>query len=260
MSARFRPLVLCYHRVSSAEPRRLAVSVDALEAHLRSLVRRRYGPAGAADVVAGRHRLFHVTFDDAYRSVADALPVLERLGAPATVFACSGFADDGRPLRVPELEAVVDAAPDEFATMSWDELRGLAERGVEIGSHTISHPHLPRLGDAELDRELRESRERIADELGRACRYLAYPYGDEDGRVRGAARRAGYEAAFALPGSRSPVDPFGLPRVDLYWPDTGMRAALKLSPLFWAVARGRKRAGAAAPARFEKAGRSWAGS
>jgi peptidoglycan/xylan/chitin deacetylase (PgdA/CDA1 family) len=256
VSVGFRPLVLCYHRISSAEPHRLAVSLDALEAHLRGLLRRRYRPARVEDVVAGRHRLFHVTFDDAYRSVADALPLLERLGVPATLFACSGFAEDGRPLRVPELVEVVDAAPAEFATMRWEELRALAEQGVEIASHTISHPHLPRLDDGELDRELRDSRERIADELGRPCRYLAYPYGDEDRRVRRAAERAGYEAAFALPGRRSPVDQFGLPRVDLYWPDTGVRAALKLSPLFWAVARARKRAGAIAPARFEKAGGS----
>jgi peptidoglycan/xylan/chitin deacetylase (PgdA/CDA1 family) len=256
VSARFRPLVLCYHRVSNAEPRRLAVPLTSLEAHLRLLERRGYRAAGAEEVVAGRGKLFHVTFDDAYRSVADAMPALERRGVAATVFACSGFADEGRPLRVHELEAVVDEAPAEFATMRWDDLRALAERGVEIGSHTISHPHLPRLGDVELDRELRESRERIADELGRACRYLAYPYGDEDDRVRRAARRTGYEAAFALPGTRADVDPFGLPRVDLYWKDRGVRGALKLSPLFWAVARARNKAGARAPALFEKAGGS----
>lgn len=231
MRRAFRPLVLCYHRVSTAEPHRLAVSAEQLEAHLRGLVRRRYSPARAEDIVPGQHRLFHVTFDDAYTSVAEALPVLERLGVPGTVFVCSGFAEDGGPLRVPELESAVDAAPSEFATMRWDELRALAERGIEIGSHTISHPHLPRLGDAELNRELRESRERIADELGRECRYLAYPYGDEDARVREAARRAGYDAAFALPVSRYSVDRFGLPRVELYWKDRGFRAALKLSPL-----------------------------
>ncbi len=129
-------------------------------------------------------------------------------------------------------------APDEFATLRWDDLRELAERGVEIGSHTISHPHLPRLGDAELTRELGESRARIEDELGSPCRYLAYPYGEQDARVRAAARRAGYDAAFAVPGRRSPVDPWALPRVDLYWRDRGLRARIKLSPLFWYSAGG----------------------
>jgi peptidoglycan/xylan/chitin deacetylase (PgdA/CDA1 family) len=213
----FRPLILCYHRVSSAEPHRLAVSPDQLDAHVSSLVRRGYRPARAEAVVAGSGKVLHVTFDDAFRSVVAALPALERLAAPATVFVCSDFADDGRPLRVPELEDVVDAAPSEFATMRWDELRELAERQVEIGSHTVGHPHLPQLGDAELDRELRESRQRIADELRRPCRFFAYPYGDNDARVREAVRRAGYEAAFALTVARA--SPFALPRVDLYWND-----------------------------------------
>jgi peptidoglycan/xylan/chitin deacetylase (PgdA/CDA1 family) len=244
VSRRFRPLVLCYHRVSDQEPHRLAVSRDALETQLAGLIRRGYVPGTAADVLAGRERLVHATFDDAYRSVADALPVLERLGVPATVFACAGFAEDGRPLRVPELHHVVDEVPEEFETMRWDELRELAERGVEIGSHTVTHPHLPALGDDALDRELRDSRERIADEVGLPCRYLAYPYGDEDARVRDAARRAGYEAAFALPGRRAPIDRMGIPRVDLYWRDQGPRARLKLSPAFWWIARARERAGA----------------
>lgn len=243
MSAPYRPLVLCYHRVSSAPPHRLAVSPEALEAHLRSLLARGYRPGTAADAVDGRARVVHATFDDAYRSVESALPALERTGVHATVFACAGFADEGRALAVPELEQVVADAPEEFATMRWDELRALAERGVEIGSHTVSHPHLPRLSDEELDRELTASREQVSDELGLPCRYLAYPYGDEDGRVRAAAQRAGYDAAFALPGRRSPVDRFGLPRVDLYWRDTGLRARLKLSPLFWWAARARERAG-----------------
>ena len=124
--------------------------------------------------------------------------------------------------------------------MDWDALRALAERGVEVGGHTISHPHLPRLGDAELERELRESKERLESELARPCRYLAYPYGEWDARVATAAESAGYEAAFALatrPGSR-----FAVPRVDLYRRDSLLRAALKISPARRALvaARGRR--------------------
>lgn len=218
MRRRFRPLVLCYHRVSNAEPHRLAVSAEQLDAHLRSLVRRGYRSVPARQLDTD-DRVLHVTFDDGFRSVLNALPVLERHRAHATVFCCSD------PLAIPELEDDAQAAPAEFATLSWDDLRELADRGVEIGSHTVSHPRLTRLGDAELDRELRESRARIADELGRPCRFLAYPYGDEDERVRGATRRAGYDAAFAV---RAKPDRYAIPRIDLYWRDRGIRAALRL--------------------------------
>ena len=231
MPSRYRALVLCYHAVSDSWPDQLAVPARLLEEHLTSLLRRGYRPVTARDALAGRARSLHVTFDDAYKSVANGLAVLERLRIPATVFACSGYAEDGRPLDVPELAAEARAYPEELATMSWDELRDLADRGVEIGSHTVSHPHLTRLSDAELDRELTDSRARLEDELRRPCPLLAYPYGENDARVRAAARKAGYAAAFALRESFASADAFALPRVDLYQRDTSLRARLKTSLL-----------------------------
>jgi peptidoglycan/xylan/chitin deacetylase (PgdA/CDA1 family) len=224
---RFQPLVLCYHAVSDSWPDRLAVGPDMLERQLRGLLRRRYRPAAATSVVGGSGKLFHVTFDDAYRSVANVLPVLERLRVPATVFACPGFADDGRVLDVPELALEAAKYPDELATMTWDELESLIERGVEVGSHTVTHAHLTRLSDAELMRELRESRERLEARLGRPCPYLAYPYGEEDARVRAAARPARDAAAFGLPGSEKPVDRYSVPRIGVWRTDNVVRFTVK---------------------------------
>lgn len=226
---RGRPLVLCYHAVSEAWERTLAVAPGGLEPLLARLLRRGFRPASAGEVVLGRGRLLHVTFDDAFTSVARALPVLERLGVPATVFACASYADDGRPLAVPELAADAARLPGELATMRWEELGGLVERGVEVGSHTSTHPHLPGLSDGELARELGESRQRLEDRLRRPCRFLAYPYGEEDTRVRIAARAAGYEAAFTLVGT--PGDPFRVPRVGIWRKDTLARALLKTTAL-----------------------------
>lgn len=227
MSKRFRPLVLCYHAVTEGPPHRLAIERRRLERHVRSVLWRGYRPGTAADIIDGRRRLVHVTFDDAFRSLALALPALERLRIPVTVFACTALAGVGRPLDVPELEADVAADPGAYATMDWDALRALVERGVEVGSHTVSHSHLNRLADDELDGELNGSRTRLEDELGRPCRFLAYPYGEADERVRAAARRAGYEAAFGL--RRSAIDRYALPRVDLYRNDSLVRAVLKTS-------------------------------
>lgn len=231
MSSRFRALVLCYHAVSDSWADELAVPAGLFEAQLTSLLRRGYRPTTAGEVLGGRARSLHVTFDDAYKSVGKGLAILERLRIPATIFACAEYAANGRPLDVPELAAELAAHPEEMATMSWNELRDLADRGVEIGSHTSTHPHLTRLSDAELDRELRDPRSRLEDELGRPCRFVAYPYGENDARVREAARRAGYEAAFALRESFAAPDHFALPRVDLYRKDTLLRAWLKTSLL-----------------------------
>jgi peptidoglycan/xylan/chitin deacetylase (PgdA/CDA1 family) len=242
------PLVLCYHAVSETWPDELAVRPAAFERQLRMLLARRFRPASARDAVAGRGRLLHVTFDDAYRTlVGNALPVLERLGVHATVFACSGYARDGRPLDVPELSQQLAAHPREMATLSWDGLRELAERGVEIGSHTVSHPHLPQLSDESLRTELEDSRRELEDELRRPCPYLAYPYGHDDPRVHRAAARAGYEAAFSLVANAGADrrDPFALPRVDLYRKDGALRAVAKTSGLRPALGRAARTLGLA---------------
>ena len=219
--------MLCYHAVSESWPHHLSVTPRAFERQLRSLKFRRYRAVSAADAVAGGGRVFHVTFDDAYTSVEAALPALERLDVPATVFACPEFADEGRLLAVPELAAEAEAYPDELATMNWDQLRYLVDRKVEIGSHTLSHPHLTQLTDGELSRELRESRERVETELARPCRYVAYPYGDDDERVYRAARLAGYEAGFAAPGRLAPPNRHALPRVGIWRHDGLLRVTLK---------------------------------
>jgi len=231
VSHRPAPLVLCYHAVSDNWEDWLAVPERDFERQLRLLARGRR-PGTAADAAAGR-RVLHVTFDDAYASVLHALPLLEGLRLPATVFACAGYGD-GRPLEISELSGGRFDA-EGLATLSWDELRGLRERGVEIGSHTVTHAHLTQLTDTALERELAASRERIGDELGRPCRYLAYPYGEQDGRVRAAAGRAGYDAAFGLPGI--PGDRYALPRVGIYRWNALWRVALKAATRSWRADR-----------------------
>jgi peptidoglycan/xylan/chitin deacetylase (PgdA/CDA1 family) len=223
------PLVLCYHAITDGWNHALALPPDAFEQQLENFLRRGFRPATAADVLDGTGRPLHVTFDDAFVSVERAVPVLERLGIPATVFACPGFADEGRPLDVRELAADADALPKELATMRWDGLGELIERGLEVGSHTVSHVHLTSLGEYELRCELGESRSRLEDGLRRPCRFLAYPYGEHDERVRRAARAAGYEAAFALPGRPRPRDRYAVPRVGIWRGDGPLRVALKTS-------------------------------
>ena len=223
------PLVLCYHGVVEGEPQRLAVRRDVLERQLRSLLHRGWTPVGAGEAVEGTGRRFHVTFDDAYRSVVEVLPLLASLGVRATVFPATAFARDGRAFDVPELRDDARSRPDAFATMDWDALRAVAASGVEIGSHTVTHPHLPQLPDDELDRELRDSKAELEAELGARCRWLAYPYGDHDERVRRSARLAGYEAAFAVGGRAG--DPFASPRLAVYRHDTWAGFRLRTSTL-----------------------------
>jgi peptidoglycan/xylan/chitin deacetylase (PgdA/CDA1 family) len=170
-----------------------------------------------------RFRRVRASFDDAFRSAASVFPSLERMGIPVQIFVCSGYAGEGAPLTIPELAG---DDPEQLATMTWDELREHAGRGVLVGSHGVAHAHLTGLGDEELRRELTQSKREIEDELGRPCPDFAYPYGEHDERVRVAARSAGYERAYGL--RERPRGQYAAHRVDLYRRHTPVRALLRL--------------------------------
>jgi peptidoglycan/xylan/chitin deacetylase (PgdA/CDA1 family) len=223
-------LVLCYHAVSAEWDHPLAVQPETLKRQVRALLRWGWKPAGASDAVAGRSRALHVTFDDAYTSVAGALPVLEQLGARPTVFACSDYAPEGKRLELPPLDRLPPADRDELATLSWDGLRSLADRGAEIGSHTRTHPDLRFLSDTELREELTASRDEIESEVGRPCRYFAYPYGQFDRRVQRAVEHAGYQGAFGLLGVGPLGGRLGVGRLEPARDDGGVAMLLKGSP------------------------------
>ncbi|HEV2815029.1 MAG TPA: polysaccharide deacetylase family protein, partial [Solirubrobacteraceae bacterium] len=111
-----------------------------------------------------------------------------------------------------------------------EELRALAARGWEVGSHTVRHPHLTSLDATALDRELRESRAACEGEMGSACTAIAYPYGDVDDRVVAAAGAAGYRAGGTLPKRLHAAEPLHFPRVGVYQHDEGWRLRAKTSP------------------------------
>jgi peptidoglycan/xylan/chitin deacetylase (PgdA/CDA1 family) len=227
-------LVLCYHAVSERWPAPLSVTPRALEEQLGLLVKRGYRGItfGEAVLSPPPGRTVVVTFDDAFRSVLElARPILARLGLPATVFVPTDFpAAPERPMSWPGIDEWVGSEHEhEMRPMSWGELAEVAGEGWEIGSHTKSHPHLTRLGDAQLAEELADSRREIEDRLSRPCPALAYPYGDHDDRVVAAAGRAGYKAAGTLPARLTGAGPLRRPRVGVYRDDDLRRYKLKVS-------------------------------
>jgi peptidoglycan/xylan/chitin deacetylase (PgdA/CDA1 family) len=231
-------LVLCYHALSDEWPAPLAMRPADFERQLALLVSRGYRGVTFREAVAGgaRGKTFVLTFDDAWHSVLErAQPLLARLGIPATVFVPTDFPDRDGPMSWPGVDQWLEGPHRaEMRCLSWDELRGLAAEGWEIGSHTCSHPHLTRLDDAALEHELRASREACSERIGTPCESLAYPYGDVDARVVAAARAAGYTAAGALESKLTPGDPLRWPRVGVYRADTDARFRLKVSaPMLW---------------------------
>ncbi len=227
-------LVLCYHAVSERWPAELAVTPEALESQLKYLLGRGYRGATFQEAIEAPPgpRTVAVTFDDAYRSVGElAYPILAELGLPGTVFVPTDFPDTGRAMRWPGIDRWLGGPHEhELMALAWLELEQLCDAGWEVGSHTCSHPRLTALDQEELERELRHSRTLCETRLRRRCDSLAYPYGDVDGRVVGAAREAGYRFATDLPERMRSPTALVWPRVGVYQADSLERFKRQVSP------------------------------
>ena len=231
-------LILCYHAVSDGWPSGLSVTPAALERQLAILLGRGYRGVTFTEAVEEppRERTMSVTFDDSFRSVIElARPVLRELGVPGTVFVPTSFVGSERPMQWSGITSWLDGPNEgELIPMLWDELGELASEGWEIGSHTRTHPRLPRLDGDALREELAGSRAELEEGLGGRCRSIAYPYGDCSASVVRAAREAGYVGGGAMAGRVEEAGALEWPRVPIFLRDDERRYRLKVArPMRW---------------------------
>ncbi|HMN75634.1 MAG TPA: polysaccharide deacetylase family protein [Burkholderiaceae bacterium] len=227
-NAAARVPVLMYHRVGEARNKweaRYAISPKAFAAHMQALQRKGFRAfpidalvawlEGGSALPAGA---FLITFDDGFRGVRDhALPVLEQLGWPFTVFLVSDLiGQDDAWTRAQNPAGVT------YPLLDADEILDMQRRGVSFHSHTRSHASLPALDDAALADQLAGSRAQLSQLLGHDVPYLAYPFGHLDERVEAATHAAGYRAAFSTQSgfNRRDVNPLRIRRIDVYGTDT----------------------------------------
>lgn len=227
-------LVLCYHAVDPDWPSELAVHPRALERQIEAVLARGYRATTFTDLVTGppsERPTLAITFDDGYGSVAiHAAPILARLGVVGTVFVPSAFMGRDTPMRWSGIDQWSDRQwHASLRSLTWTQLRELADSGWEIGSHARTHPMLTVTDDDELSSELDGSKSEIERQLGRSCESIAYPYGDVDPRVISAARRAGYVAGAGLHGVDAEPDRLNWPRASIYPVDRRLRFTLKIS-------------------------------
>lgn len=205
--------VLFYHRVADTNPNDWTISCDKFEAQMR-WIRERYDLIDMQEVQRrvrqkdSRRPAVHITFDDGYaENCRFAIPFLVRNKIPCTYFVTyqnvvcgESFPHDvkaGCPLPV----------------NSFDELKAMAESGIEIGFHTRSHPDCGQIKSKDGFRdEIVDGAADFRAELGIPVRYFAFPYGlPHNMPIAGiqAVYEAGFEGfcsaygAYNLPGQDS---------------------------------------------------------
>lgn len=155
-----------------------------------------------------------ITFDDGYaENCREAIPLLVRRKIPCTYFVTVRNVIRGEPF--PHDVARGQAFPPN----TLDQLRVMADAGIEIGVHGYTHCRMSRIGDPlQLYREIVTAGQTLQEMVGRRMRYFSFPFGlrsDMSDAALELAWQAGYEAvctacgAYNLPGG----DAFLLSRI-----------------------------------------------
>jgi peptidoglycan/xylan/chitin deacetylase (PgdA/CDA1 family)/glycosyltransferase involved in cell wall biosynthesis len=198
--------VLMYHRITetaaSASSHGIWVTAEQFSNQLHSLRQRGFETITFGDYdrfLQGQGSLPQkpvvLTFDDGYEdNYTIARPILREFGCRAVFFVVTdkkrrrNFWDSGEP---------------EAKLLSSTQLRELNRSGMEIGSHTVTHPRLPQTAEKIVRRELRESKDSLEQILESEVISFAYPYGALQPAIKSLVEEAGYK--FAVAADSGPV-------------------------------------------------------
>jgi peptidoglycan/xylan/chitin deacetylase (PgdA/CDA1 family) len=209
--------ILMYHNIDQKEDM-LSVSPQDFKRHLEFLKRHGYNVIGLgelADLTAGLKKVppktVVITFDDGRENnFTNAYPLLKKYNMPATIF-------------------VIPNHCGWQGYLTKQQIRQMAQDGIDIGSHTLNDVWLPDCDEAKLNEEIAGSKKALQEITQKRVDFISYPLGGFNQRVRLAVMRAGYKAACATnPGRYSAAnDLYALKRLKV----SGKNAHNMLS--FW---------------------------
>ena len=172
--------ILMYHYISQppgdadALRRDLSVAPDRFRAQLVYLQQEGYSSITFYDLVMHLQigqplppKPIMLTFDDGHKDHrSNALPLLQEYGFAGTFFVITGFADEGRQEH-----------------LSWQDVIEMAQAGMEIGTHSYTHPDLR---DQPVDYVIWQSlgpKQAVESRIPRTVTSFCYPFGVYDDQV-----------------------------------------------------------------------------
>jgi len=175
-----------------------------------------------------KNKTGHFTFDDGYMNILGCgEEIFSLLGERAAIFLVAGKVGS---LNDWDTTGELIGKP----LLDWGQIRELKKLGVRIGSHSLSHADLTKLGDRELERETRESKKILEEKIGEPVEGFSYPYGYFNERVIDAVKDAGYRWAMTTSDSiwEGWGNPYRLRRINISGLDPDWLLRAKLSGFY----------------------------
>ncbi len=210
------PFILMYHSIADNSDDPYTVSVNAFREQISWISEYGFDVVSLSfllrSIQTRNRRILRkkvvITFDDGYRDfITNALPVLMDYGASATVFLVTDMLGG---------KASWSEAGAQVQLMSEDEVHYIKAQGISLGSHTATHANLTRLNHKDLQRQLRDSHDRLTH-LGESFYAFSYPWGQWSREIVDAVKASGYECAVGVGEQMrlTAVNTYLLPRITM---------------------------------------------
>lgn len=215
--------ILMYHSFDASRTKDFAaVSLESFYKQMKFIKKKGYGVISLNDYCGllkdGKplpRNSVVITIDDGYKDNLEAVKILKEFDFPATLFIIAdrignpGFLSEG------DIRSILNEAK------------------ITIGSHTLTHPDLPKLSDAELKNELSGSKRILERQFKTKIATIAYPGGAYDERTLKEAEGNGYLCACTTNrGFSKKLNRFSLRRIKVTDRDTDFTLGSKLSGFY----------------------------
>lgn len=188
--------ILYYHFIKPPEKntriKGLYTTPKQFEWQLKQLIKNNFNFLTFEDILKDQYdankRNIVITFDDGCVSLYEnAFPILKKHGLKAVIY--------------PVVESIgkqgvvwdQNENKDPLTLLTEDQILEMSDYGIEFGSHTNNHAHLPLLSEIELERELVDSKLILEKILNKVVYSVAYPFGSYSPEVISKARETGYQ-------------------------------------------------------------------
>ena len=219
--------ILEYHMVQQEDPKdayAYNVPVEDFQQQLDYLQEQGYTTISIRDYLRAKKGLLQLpekpiilTFDDGYESnYKELLPILEERGLKATIFMVTN-----------------DIGKDGY--LSWQQLKDMEKRGIEIGSHTANHLPLTGMSLEEAREEVKLSKLLMEWNGMKTIYTLSYPNGKYTTDLEQMLKEEEYLAAVTGDAGLNTfdTDPYQLQRINIHHPTFG------LTEFKWRLLKGR---------------------
>ena len=173
----FATVILQYHHVSASTPASTSISPEQFSKHMQYLEDHNFKVIALSQVIdnikqqkALPDKSVAITFDDAYIDIlTQAKPILDKHDFPYSIFVNPSIIER-----------------NSASYLSWQQLKAMADEGVIIANHGMTHESLARIPEGvtaqawfqQNSASLLQAEKIIVEKTGQSWRYFAYPYGE----------------------------------------------------------------------------------